>query len=337
LAQSYQRRWSRFLSNLKISPLGLYLPLVLAALSKRGEQGQRLYLVLDTSVLWNRYCLISLSVVCGGRALPLLWKVIEHASASVRWQQYRGLLRLAARVLAEQEVVFLCDRAFPCQCLLQWLHQQRWQFVLRLKANTVVQGARRCATAVGQLNCPQGEALFYQQVQLWTQPSTPLNLVIAHPLAEQHPWYLITNQPPTLQTVWDYAQRFSIEQLFLDSKSGVFQLEGSRLRQPQRLERLYLVVAIAVLFATLQGMSVQMAGLRRQVDPHWQRGLSYLRIGLSWIGGVFHKGRALLPLPPRLLLEGEPCFPSQKARQRADDRIWFERIRDFPCPFPLTT
>jgi hypothetical protein len=80
--------------------LGLYLPLVLAALSKRREQGQRLYLVLDTSVLWNRYYLISLSAVCGGRALPLLWKVIEHASASVRWQ-HRGLLRLAARLRPE--------------------------------------------------------------------------------------------------------------------------------------------------------------------------------------------------------------------------------------------
>jgi hypothetical protein len=72
----------------------------LRAMFKQGEKGQRLYLVLDSSVLWNRDCLIRLSVVCG-RVLPFLWKVIESPSASVRWQQYRGLLHLAAWVLAE--------------------------------------------------------------------------------------------------------------------------------------------------------------------------------------------------------------------------------------------
>ncbi|MDJ0571558.1 MAG: hypothetical protein QNJ53_21260 [Pleurocapsa sp. MO_192.B19] len=51
-------------------------------------------------------------------------------------------------------------------------------------------------------------------------------------------------------------------------KSGVFQLEESKIRHPRALERLYLVVALALLFATVHGMNVQLKGLRTQVDPH---------------------------------------------------------------------
>ncbi len=81
-AQSVERRWSRFLSNQRIS-VTAYVPLVLAALS--GWQHQRLDLALDTTVLWNR-ALHDSSV--GG----LLWASRSLTMASLRaWQRDGGL------------------------------------------------------------------------------------------------------------------------------------------------------------------------------------------------------------------------------------------------------
>ena len=40
------------------------------------------------------------------------------------------------------------------------------------------------------------------------------------------------------------------------------------LRDPQRIDRLLLVVAIAVLLGSLQGYAVSLAGERRRIDPH---------------------------------------------------------------------
>ncbi len=54
----------------------------MAAISDWNEQ--RLYLALDTTVLWNRYCMIHLSVICGGRAIPLIWKVIDYNATHLR-------------------------------------------------------------------------------------------------------------------------------------------------------------------------------------------------------------------------------------------------------------
>ena len=147
----------------------------------------------------------------------------------------------------------------------------------------------------------------------------------------KEPWAVITDENPSLQTLWQYGLRFRVEELFLDSKSGVFQLESSKIRDRKALERLYLVVALALLFATSQGMAVQLKGLRTQVDPHWKRGISYLKIGIRWLNGVLHKGRNLLTpvaLSPRI---PQLCFASKKAKKQYYDAIWFSRICDVKC------
>jgi hypothetical protein len=59
-AQSFERRWRRFLTNKKINVEHIYIPLVMAALSK--WKNQRLSLAIDTTVLWDKYCMIHLSV-----------------------------------------------------------------------------------------------------------------------------------------------------------------------------------------------------------------------------------------------------------------------------------
>ena len=67
-AQSVQRRFARWLINDHIDVHGLYAPLIQAALSAWGQS--RVYLALDTTVLWDQYGLICLSVIYRGRAVP---------------------------------------------------------------------------------------------------------------------------------------------------------------------------------------------------------------------------------------------------------------------------
>jgi len=137
-AQSTERRWQRFMVNRRVRVKSLYVPLVLAAIHR--WKGRRLYLALDTTVLWNRYCMIHLSVICCGRAVPLLWRVLEHPSTTVRAQRYLPMLRLAHRLLQSYpDVMVLADRGFANHDLLDWLSQSRWHYALRLPSDVVVQ------------------------------------------------------------------------------------------------------------------------------------------------------------------------------------------------------
>jgi hypothetical protein len=257
---------------------------------------------------------------------------LEHGSATVAFRKYEGMLRKAKRLLRQHEnVVLLADRGFANHDLVAWLKANAWHYRLRLPCDVLLQGARRYPTMVGSLYPPLGEARFYRNIGLWADGTHRCNLVLATVQGAKDSWAVITDEPPTLQTLWDYALRFRVEELFLDSKSGVFQLEDSRLRSEAALERLYLVAAIAILYATTQGMAVQLAGLRQQVDPHWRRGISYLKMGLRWLQGVFHKGRELLYPVPLLPKDPQPVFASKRAKREFDDQIWFSRIRSLAC------
>ena len=331
LAASWQRRCQRWLSNSRVDPESLYGPLILWAIQGWQNPGKALHLALDTTMLWNRICVVVLSVVCHGRAIPLLWQTLEHPSASVSATVSIGLLDKADRLLAGfGAITLLADRAFPCDALLGWFHgRDRWRYVMRLPGDTEIHGtAAPLGCQVRRLRLHRGECRGFRGVRLWADGRQSVNLLLAHPtgLAVEEPWYLISNAEPALDLVWSYAKRFCCEQLFRDQKSGVFHLADSGMRDPQRIDRLLLVVAIAVLAGSLQGYGLSLAGLRRQVDPHWKRGMSFLRLGLGALQMVVADATARLmgwlPIPVQEL---EPCIPSRRAR-RKQTQTWFSRI-----------
>ena len=61
----------------------LYGPLVPLPIQHWQKPGHSLHLARDTTSLCNRFCVVSLSVVCHARAIPLLWQTLEDPSASV--------------------------------------------------------------------------------------------------------------------------------------------------------------------------------------------------------------------------------------------------------------
>ncbi len=330
-AQSIERRWQRFVHNSRIKVKSLYVPLVMAAISDWSKQ--RLYLALDTTVLWNRFCIIHLSIVCGGRAVPFLWKVLEHKSSTVAFVEYKLMLRLAEKLLSGySDIMLLADRGFANHELVNWLqNSSSWHYCLRLPCDVTLHGVRKHPIELKYLWPKKAEALLYHNVGLWLDGEHRCNIVLANVRGVKEPWAVITDENPSLQTLWQYGLRFRIEELFLDSKSGVFQLEDSKIRHAKALERLYLIVALALLFATCHGMTLQLKGLRTQVDPHWKRGLSYLKIGLRWLKGVLHKGRDLFVPTTLFSQDVQPCFASQRAKKHYYDAIWFSRIQEIRC------
>jgi hypothetical protein len=339
LASSWQRRAQRWLSNERIAVEALYGPLILWAIQHWQKPGQSLHLALDTTMLWNRCCVVVLSVVAHGRAIPLLWRTLEHPSASVSAAVSIALLEKADQLLAGfSAITLLADRGFPSAELLGWFEGRScWRYVMRLRADTWIHGtAAPMGCEVRRLRLPRGYCRGFRDVSLWAEGSQKANLLLAFPtgLAVAEPWYLVSNAEPALDLVWAYGQRFCCEQLFRDQKSGIFQLESSGLRDPQRIDRLLLVVAIAVLVSSLQGYAVSLAGERRRVDPHWQRGLSFVRIGLKWLQQfVANTSNALLAWAPIPLRNLEPCIPSRGV-QRRQKEPWFTRIELLPRPRP---
>jgi hypothetical protein len=201
LAASWQRRCRRWLSNPRIDVDALYGPLVLWGIRQWQKPGQALHLALDTTVQWNRFCVVVLSVVCHGRAIPLLWQTLEHPSASVSAEVVLALLQRAERLLAGfTAITVLADRAFPSAELLSWFETQpRWRSVMRLRSDTWIHGAAApMGCEVRHLRLPRGHCRGFRDVLLWGNGHQRANLLLARPIgiAAAEPWYLVSNLEP---------------------------------------------------------------------------------------------------------------------------------------------
>lgn len=296
MAQSVQRRFQRWLENERIEVNSLYGPLLQKALNEWGMT--TLYLAFDTSMLWNKYCIMRLSIVYRGRAIPLIWKVIEHGSSSVALSEYKELLATAAQLLpmyVSGRIIFLADRGFADTELMRYLKEKlHWHWRIRIKSSFKVYRPKHQGCQISRYAPKAGEAIFWHSIRITDERFGPVHLAMAHRRENGERWYVLSSNPTDLQTFDEYGLRFDIEENFLDDKSNGFQLESSLIRSAKALTRLCLVLAVATLFLVCQGVEVQRTDKRRWVDPHWFRGNSYLRIGWNWCKHAKTKGWSLL-------------------------------------------
>ena len=293
-AQSTVRRLTRWLENERIAVHTLYGPLIQQAMAEWGDQ--RMYLALDTSMLWNTYCLVRISLVYRGRAIPLVWTVLEYPSSSVAYNVYKEMLDQVAELLPFQcTVVFTADRGFADTHLMAHLARLGWHWRIRIKGSFWVyrNGKRRCK--VNRIPVCAGQALFWHHVYLTKQWYGPVHLALGRPQGSQEYWFVVSDEPTEAKTFEEYGLRFDIEENFLDDKSNGFQLESSLIRSAQALERLCCVLAITTLYLVAQGTEVVTQGKRRWVDAHWFRGQSYLKIGWNWVKLALSRGYELMP------------------------------------------
>jgi len=196
------------------------------------KPGQHLYLALDTTMLWHRCCVVVLSVVAHGRAIPLVWRTLEHPSASVSASVSIALVEKADRLLAAfGSITLLADRGFPSAELLGWWYDGKpnWRYEMRLRSDTWIHGtAEPMGSEVRRLQLPRGHCRSLRDVSVWADGSQKTNLLLAHPsgIDVDQPWYLVSNADPTLDPVWIYARRFCCEQLFRHQKSCLLQLQS---------------------------------------------------------------------------------------------------------------
>ncbi len=284
---------------------------------------------LDTSGLWDQYCLIAVGLIWGGRSLPLGQTVLEQGSATVGFEHYAPGLETTLRLLPPGgQVMLLAERGFAPGALIRWFQAHRWSWAIRAKADLNRTRSKGDMVAVATLLPPPGEAYLFPQVTILQD--IQCQLATAHLALAGEPWAVISNVPPSLQTVEVYGQRFGgIEPHFKDYKSAAFELIRSHLREAQALNCLFMLLATAMLIATAVAVVVVREGRRKMLDWTDQRGLSFLQLGLREIKRLCYQH---LPLPRFATLPRKsppPAAASLKKRAQLETRIEFSRISAF--------
>lgn len=219
------------------------------ALSLASRYGQRLLLSLDQTDLGNRFAVLMLGLIVGDRALPLTW----HMEAGPANMDFAGQKVLLERIRDEfptgVEVALLADHFYPSIDLLAWLQAQGWHYRLRVKRNLNVDPGFGDLTTTGTLATGQTECYL----RLFDH-GLSTHLGILHEAGYPEAWIIAMDEIPNRATVLDYHSRWGIEPLFSDIKSRGFNLEATQLRDPERLDRLLLIMALALYWCVWTGL-----------------------------------------------------------------------------------
>ncbi|MFZ1828338.1 MAG: transposase [Candidatus Competibacteraceae bacterium] len=145
----------------------------------------------------------------------------------------------------------MADRFYPSVELFAWLHEQDWHYRLRLKGSLNVDPGFGDIVTTGELAAGHTER-YLPNVRLFNQ-GVPTHLGILHEAGHPEPWIIAMHDPSNRATVRDYGSRWGMEPMFSDFKSRGFQLEDTQLHAPDRLDRLLVIMALAMYWCVRVG------------------------------------------------------------------------------------
>lgn len=285
---SVVRRIQRFLAKedildrksqarLIVHLLGIEGPMTIAIDRTNWKFGQKAINVLMLSVQWQ------------GKAIPLLWELLEKEGSSSQEERI-DLLGLFIEIFGAQSIYNLtADREFIGQEWFKWLIEHQIPFDIRIKSNTLVtRNGKTCAawklfrnTRRGQMRRCNGLFTVYNN-------RVYLSGGLASNKKGQDDFCIIASYCNQAKAGKRYALRWKIEQLFKELKTGGFCLEDTQITSPERLGRLLGLVAIAYCWIVKTGeqVAVQVPRLTRKLK-HGRPRYNIFCIGLDAVRKAF--------------------------------------------------
>jgi hypothetical protein len=270
------KRIGRFLSNEALCPLEVSRYLIDVIVPAEREN--------VIAVDWTdrgEYMLLKASLVFRRRALPLVWChvwkwVYEKSQNDV---EEHLMLRLA-HLVGPRPWVLVADRGFGRTELFRRLNDAGIPYVIRAKDN-VWMHHKRYEGRVWDMPRRPGMRAFYRGVAWRKKQPVTVNLAVVHEAEAPAPWFLVTNLDRPAHRIGQlYAKRMGIEEGIRDAKSGL-RLKDHWLSTPERMDRMMVLVAVAMLLIALTAAASLARGENRQVTTHKraQRCASYFTLG----------------------------------------------------------
>lgn len=240
-----------------------FAPLLRWVLSWWEGDEKQLALAMDASTLGQRFTVLSISVVYRGGAIPVAW-VVLRATEKEAWKPHwlRLLASLQEAVPNDWTVIVLTDRGLYARWLFKAIQQLHWHPFMRInhQGNFRPRGQVRFRPLTSVV--PQVGTAWSGEVECFSSPQARLQatLLACWEAGCTDPWLILTDLPPQTADVAWYGMRTWIEQGFKDGKRGGFRWEHTKMTDPARATRLWLVIALATLWVVSVGGAID-AGL----------------------------------------------------------------------------
>lgn len=220
----------------------------------------RLALALDVTNLGERFHILCVSVLYGGIGIPVAWKILPGNQKGAWQPHWCALLRQLQPAVPEGwTAVVLSDRGLESAALFRAIVAVGWHPLMRAKAGGKFRptGWVRWYT-LGSLVPRVGARFTARGLAYKTAPEPlPCTVLACWSAGHDEPWLLLTDLPARAASPCWYAFRAWIEQGFKVIKGGALHWQNTRMTKPQRVERLWLALAVTILWMVVIGAVVE--------------------------------------------------------------------------------
>jgi hypothetical protein len=239
----------RQLKNDKTDVDATIRPYAQQVIERLASSGETVILQMDQSHINEGHEVLMVSVRVRKRAVPVAWRV-RSVQGNIGFDVQKELLdAIKAWLPAGIAIMLAADRFYGTAGLIGWCQQAGWSYRIRLKGNlTLAHQGGELTTGDVAARIPQGVigAELYGSAVI-------TNIGTLHEKGHKEPWIIAMDVAPNRYTVLDYGMRWGIENMFSDFKTRGFGLCQSHIKKPDRLEKLILIMSIALYWAVSCG------------------------------------------------------------------------------------
>jgi hypothetical protein len=273
-----------------------------------GKDQKYLLLALDWTAWQDRFSVLTASACVGTRSIPVASSACVKrnlARSQNLWEE--TFLRLTVDRLraARVEAIWLCDRGFHRVAWLRRLLEMEQHFVVRLQRDVTVHLQDKVCL-LRSLEVNEGEHRDFGFVHLRADGFVRVRLIGVWARGAKEVWWLATDLTNRVSKVVSYYdRRMGIEEQFRDAKGCRFgvKLKWTQFTRAEFVERMYLLVGLALLLWTTIGRAVE----ERQPKVRLESKTKGARLSLARIGSYYwHKMSRQLKLTARFVREHLP-------------------------------
>lgn len=280
------KRVDRFLGNEQVE-----VPAISEALFQQLRPATGPVVVLADWTDRHDFQQLVLALPRDGRALPFYCVTVKKGDGSgahngLMIQAEAKALETLARFCGDEVTpIVISDRGFGNTRWLGEIQKRGWHFVQRLACNHNVNVDEHIGL-LSEMGIRRGwKPRDWGWGTINEEQWGPVRLVTVYEREAKEPWYLVTDldAPPPAQIIRLYKRRMWIEAAFRDLKNRNWGMgmDGVRLSQASRLDRHFIVLAVAYMLLFAFGAAAESAGLGNQLKANTvaERVLSLARIG----------------------------------------------------------
>lgn len=244
----YINRWLR---NAMIDPTRVMRGFIPEIAHTAAAGGKTIILMMDQSKISDGFEFLMISMRVGERAIPVCWKV-KKTSGGMGFDVQKPLLDAAHAMMPEGTNILLAgDRFYGTSALIKWCQKQGWNYRLRLKDNLIL---RHDGGEITTGDAAKAGMTSLLDAQL-NESNIKTHIGILPEKGHKEAWIIAMSDTPSKGRVLDYGMRWGIEPMFSDFKSRGFGITKTKLKHEDRIERLILILTVALFWAASTGMS----------------------------------------------------------------------------------